>query len=280
MALTIVDPNSTESEHLTSVDVKFSGTHIGGGIYFSANHYPQVGGASTAVPQSSLTGEGETHATVEYDFTLPTGSDPWLAYRVESTGDATITSDDVISVGYDLSLHVGDTITGGDFYDGPAMSLLIANDLSDMFGTVTIVGFPSAANSLDGNNGTMHETSGTLLSTGTTDVGGDAGGFITVDTADVVGGMSGGGNFLDFDADGDGNLETYLIAGTSRTLFTDNPFPIPDTTYVQSTAIAPHYADLASTIEALTGADIRTADDFARMTLLSAQTLGSSLIMV
>ena len=71
MTVTIVDPNTTELRHLASVDVKFSGLHIGGGIYFSANHYPSPGGTSKAVPQRSLIGEDEQHNTVEYDYTLP-----------------------------------------------------------------------------------------------------------------------------------------------------------------------------------------------------------------
>ena len=281
MALQIVDPTSTETEHTTSVDVKHSGTHIGGGIYFSANHFPTPGGTSTAVPQSSLNSEGESHATAEYDFTLPTGDDPWLNYREESTGDSTITSSDVIMVGYDISMHVGDRLSStGEFYDGPAISLLIMNDPTDLSGTVTITGYPTAANSLNGMDGVLHETSGALVSYGTQDVSGDPGGYFTVDVDDVVGGMSGGGNFIDFDADGDGTDETYLIGATSRTVTIDNPFPVPDVTQLQSAAFAPQYADMAATIESLTGLDARTADDFARMTLMSAQTLGSGLTTV
>ena len=35
MPLTTVNPNSSDIEHLASVDVECSGTHIGGGIYLA-----------------------------------------------------------------------------------------------------------------------------------------------------------------------------------------------------------------------------------------------------
>ena len=44
MPLTTVNPNSTDIEHLASVDVEFSGTHIGGGIYLATNHDPNTDG--------------------------------------------------------------------------------------------------------------------------------------------------------------------------------------------------------------------------------------------
>jgi hypothetical protein len=101
MVLEIVDPTSTEIEHLASVDVKFSGAHIGGGIYFSANHNPTPGGSSTAVPQSSLTGEAESHATTELDYTLPTGDEPWDDYRGDIDGDGTL---DFVLAGFDMEV--------------------------------------------------------------------------------------------------------------------------------------------------------------------------------
>lgn len=281
MVLEIVDPTSTEIEHLASVDVKFSGAHIGGGIYFSANHNPTPGGTSTALPQSSLTGEAESHATTELDYTLPTGDDPWDDYRGDIDGDGTL---DFVLAGFDMALHVGDRLAStGEFYDGPSVPLLIANDPNDLSGSVTITGYPSAANSLDGTSGTLHQTNGTLAADGYTDqtVGVDAGGYFIIDDAEAVGGMSGGGNFLDFDADGDGTTETYLIGSTARagTIEDDMTGEVIGT-FVQSTSFSPHYADLAAAIEGLTGVDARTADDFPRMTLLSAQTLGSTLTTV
>ncbi|WP_347864062.1 hypothetical protein [Planktomarina sp.] len=47
--------------------------------------------------------------------------------------------------------------------------------------------------------------------------------------AEAVGGMSGGGTFLDFDADGDGTTETYLVGTTlafGRNYQTAPPCPV------------------------------------------------------
>ncbi|AWD21863.1 Hint domain-containing protein [Fuscovulum blasticum] len=288
MAVEIVDPGSTELIHLASVDVKFSGAHIGGGIYFSANHNPTPGGTNTAIPQRSLDGQAEQHATTEYDYTLPFGGAPWDAYREDTDNNGTL---DYVKAGFDMSLHVGARLSStGQFYDGPAVPLLIANDPNDLFGTVTITGYPSAANSLNGLGGVLHQTTGTLAAgqsiyTGENayveqDVGGDIGGYFTIDDAEALGGMSGGGTFLDYDADGDGVTETYLIGAVARggVAFDENGQIVG--TFVQSASFSPHYADLAATIQSLTGDDARTADDFPRMTLLSAQTAGSTLTTV
>lgn len=278
MALEIVDPDSTEIAHLASVDVKFSGAHIGGGIYFSANHNPAAGGSSSAIPQRSLTGEAESHATTELDYTLPDGDAPWTAYRDDLNGDGT---PDYVKAGFDMSLQVGDRLSStGEFYDGVAVPLLIANDPNDLSGNVTITGYPSAAASLDGTAGTLHQTTGTLSADGYTEqvVGSDVGGYFTIMGAEVVSGMSGGGTFLDFDPDGDGTSETYLIGAVARGGTATSSSGT--TSFVQSTSFSPHYADLAAAIESLSGSDARTADDFPRMTLLSAQSLGSDLTTV
>ncbi|MBL4556533.1 MAG: calcium-binding protein [Rhodobacteraceae bacterium] len=73
--------------------------------------------------------------------------------------------------------------------------------------------------------------------------------------------MSGGGVFIQFDADGDGAGETYVIG----TLFARANFG----TLAYATSIAPHYHDLAA---ALAADGSRDADDFEqRMVLLSGQ---------
>ena len=281
MTLEIVDPASTEIEHLTSVDVQFSGTHIGGGIYLATNHNPNTNGRiSEAIPQRSLNGEAEAHDATEIDYVVDTGADP-DSYRDDTNDDG---RPDAAFAGFDTSLFHGDRLAStSEFYDGPAIPLLIANDPNDLSGNVTVAGYPSANNSLDDTNGTLHQTTGTLSSGGYTQqtVGTDEGGFFTIDDAEAVGGMSGGGTFLDFDADSDGTDETYLIATTSRAgTITDEDTGDVLGTFVQSASISPHYADLAAAIEGLTGDDARTADDFPRMTLLSAQTSGSTLTTV
>lgn len=279
MALVIVDPAKVELEHLAAVDVKFSGAHIGGGIYFSANHDPAPGGGSRAIPQRSLLAEAEEHRTNEYEFTLRDGTAPWDDYRDDTNGDGT---PDFVKAGFDIGLQVGQRLSStGEFYDGPAAPLLIANDPRDLSGTVTITGYPSAANALNGQEGTLHQTSGELFPGTYTEqeVNGDIGGFFTIYGAEAPGGMSGSGSYLDFDPDGDGIAQTYLIGAVARSgSVTDifgNTVPL-----VQSTAFSPHYQDLAQTIQSLPDTIARSADDFPRMTLLSAQTPGSTATTV
>ena len=279
MTLVIVDPASVELEHLSAVDVKFSGAHIGGGIYFSANHDPALGGGSKAIPQRSLDDQAPQHKTNEYEFTLRDGTSPWTAYRDDLDGDG---NKDFVKAGFDIGLQVGHRLTStGDFYDGPAAPLLIANDPGDLTGTVTITGYPSADGSLNGRDGVLHETSGTLSQGGYTQqqVNGDIGGYFTIQGAEVTGGMSGSGNYLDFDPDGDGQSQTYLIGAVARAgTMTDSSGNVQH--FAQSTSFSPHYADLAETIQSLSSANARVADDFPRMTMLSAQTQGASATTV
>jgi hypothetical protein len=279
MVIEIVDPSSTDIAHLASVDVRHSGVHIGDGIYFSTNHKPSSGGSVDAIPQRSLDGEGELHATTGINFTISAAEDP-NAYLEDINGDGIL---DYSIAGFDVDLNIDDRLSStGNFYEGPSAPLLIANDPNDLFGAVTITGYPSAANSLDGTNGTLHQSTGTLAVGGYTSqtVGGDEGGYFTIADAAAVGGMSGGGNFLDFDPDGDGTTETYLIGTVSRAGAIINPGTANDWLFIQSTSISTHYADLAAAIEGLTSDAARVADDFGRNVLLSAQTAGSTLTMV
>ncbi|WP_378944111.1 Hint domain-containing protein [Paracoccus sp. R86501] len=279
MTLVIVDPATVELEHLAAVDVKFSGAHIGGGIYFSANHNPAPGGGSNAIPQRSLDDQVEQHKTNEFEFTLRGGTAPWNDYRDDTDGNGT---PDFVKAGFDIGLQVGQRLgSTGQFYDGPAAPLLIANDPNDLVGTVTITGYPSADVSLNGQDGVLHQTSGDLLPGGYTEqiVGGDIGGFFTILGAEAVGGMSGSGNFLDFDPDGDGQSDTFLIGAVARSGSLTQPSG-ETLSLVQSTSFSPHYQDLAQTIQALSGGNIRDADDFPRMTMLSAQTLGATATTV
>lgn len=267
MTLTAVNQNSTLLAHLASVEVKDSGVHIGGGIYLSDNHDPHPGGTYTAVPRQGLADPAEAHATTEIDFTLPAGEDPWTDYR-----DPNPDGIDFIKVGFDASLHVGARLSDGDFYDGPAVPLLIAADPDDLSGPVTVTGYPADP----AYGGALYQTSGALLGYATQTVNGDTGGYFTIDTPDVVGGMSGGGNFLDYDADGDGTAETYLIGLTSRGVRVTTPGPSFGDIRLQSTALMTFYDDLAAHLQALTGPAARDAEDFPRMVLLSGQTPGSA----
>jgi len=279
MVLTTVASNSAELRHLASVDVKFSGAHIGGGIFFSANHNPTPGGSSTAIPQRSLDGEFAAINTTELDFTLPTGGDPWTDYR-DVDGDPATT--DWVKTGFDISLHVGDTVAGGGFYDGPSVPLLIANDPSDLLigaPAVFTTGYPNREtdfNGVDivpGSIGQLHESSGTLSAYVEQNVTGDDGGWFFVSGAQAVGGMSGGPLFMDYDPDGDGVSDTFLIGSVAGV----------NDSGLAGASFSPHYADLAAAIEGLAGPALRDADDFGRFTLLSAQTAqtpGSPLTVV
>ena len=143
MPLTTVNPNSTDIEHLASVDVEFSGTHIGGGIYLATNHNPNTDGrVRTAIPQRSLNGEAEPHSTTEIDYVVDNGANP-NDYLDDIDNDGI---GDVTYAGFDTSLFAGDRLAStGEFYDGPAISMLIANDPNDLTGNVTILGYPIAA---------------------------------------------------------------------------------------------------------------------------------------
>lgn len=273
MTITLVDPNSTEIEHLASVDVKFSGAHLGGGIYFSANHNPREGGTSTAVPQRSLDGEAESHATIEVEVTLPEDGAPWTEYRDDLNGDGT---PDNVLAGFDISLHIGAHLSDSEFYGGPSIPMLIATDPNDLFGDVLITGYPNSKSSLTGEAGVLHQSEGILASGNYTEqvVGGDVGGFFTALGPQAVSGMSGGGLFLNFDVDGDGIGEDFVIGAVSRA------GQINGVNAIQAAAFAPHYHDIADAIHVLTGDAARDADDFPRMTLISAQTFGSDLTTV
>lgn len=278
MAVRIVDPASQELVHLASVDVKFSGAHLGGGIYFSANHNPTPGGAADAVPQSSLIGQAERHLTTELDYTLPADSATWGAYREDTDRDGV---PDNVLAGFDMSLHVGARLSSGEFYAGPSAPLLIANDPDDLFGMVTVTGYPNATVSLDKQNGTLHESTGWLSPGAHIEqwVGEDQGGYFHITGAEILGGMSGGATFLEFDVDGDGATETYLIGSIARASSFRLPGQEPFFS-ASATSFSPHYADLAAAIEGLEGDAARTADDFGRMVLMSAQTPGSALTTV
>ncbi len=263
MTYSVVDPSTTELAHLASVDVKHSGVHIGGGIYFAANHYPTPGGTGTAVPERSLDGEAPKHSTIEHDYTLPEGQS-W---------DAWTDNTNLVATGWDQSMHVGSRLADGNFYSGPAAPMLIMADPADYFGgagDVTVTGFPNATASLTGESGVLHESTGTLSYYTEQTIGGDTGGYFTVTGAVAYNGMSGGGVFLEHDVDGDGQTETYLIGTASRT----------GPNRVDATAIAPHYDELAQEIQGLEGDAARTADDFGRMTLMSGQSAGSAYTFV
>lgn len=266
MTLSVVAPDSIGIAYQSAVDVQFSGVHIGSGIYLGTNHRPfDTGLNATAIPERSLDGQAEAHNAVESEFVVAAGANPDL-YREDTNGNGSL---DATQAGYDVSAFYGEPLAStGEVYDGPAAPMLIAADPIDLYGDVIITGYPGTA-------GVLYETSGTLAAGDylAQEVNGDPGGAYLIVGAEAVGGMSGGGNYLQFDPDGDSVLDTYLIATSSRggTITLDDG---STQNAVLSTAIAPHYADLASNIETHFGAAL-DPNDFSRVTILSGQSLSS-----
>jgi hypothetical protein len=260
VSLTLVSDDTGDAAFLASAKVKSSGAHFGAGVFLSHNHNPYSTNASSATPQLGLDGAAaEATPTTAYDFTLPDDPAAWDPYWDSEAGYWAVS-------GFDVSLQVGASI-----YGGPSAPLLIANDPSDLYGTVTVTGYPSVSDDPFVTDPAMVDDlcydradfPGGLTHVATS-VDGDAGGYFALPGVEVAGGMSGGGVFIDFDADGDGTGETYLIG----TLFARANFG----TLAYATSIAPHYHDLAA---ALAADGSRDADDFEhRMVLLSGQDAG------
>jgi Ca2+-binding RTX toxin-like protein/ribosomal protein L20 len=177
--------------------------------------------------------------------------------------------------GFDSSLHVG-----AEFYGGPSVPLLIANDPSDLYGTVTTAGYPVNDSHPDidpGDVGLMAQST-TSVAPGAsaytaTEVNGDPGGVFLITGLDAAPGMSGGGLFIEFDPDGAGPIGTgtYLIGSLYAASWV-GPDP-----YILATALAPHYGDLTATLLA---DGTRTASDFEHnMVLLSGQDAGDSHVV-
>jgi Ca2+-binding RTX toxin-like protein len=261
VSLALVPDGTAEPAFLASVRMQFSGTHIGAGVYVAHNHDPTGDGDVAAiVPQQGLDGTVELSVpgTTHYDFTLPPDPADWEPYY---NGAWQID-------GFDASLHVGDQL-----YTGPSVPLLIANDPSDLHGTVTAAGYP--VNTLtdgvtDGMIGdlvfdTVSIAPGGMVHVGTMADGSDPGGFFQIAGLTAAQGMSGGGLFIDFDPDGAGlpASGTYLI-GSLYAAGTQGDLPL-----AFATSLASHYHDLAA---ALLADGSRGADDFEHpMVLLSGQ---------
>ncbi|MFV0408846.1 MAG: Hint domain-containing protein [Paracoccus sp. (in: a-proteobacteria)] len=270
MTLTIIDPTSEEIRHLSMVQVKFSGVHIGGGIYLTADHFPAPGGSSNAVPQRGLDGAQASHPTTEYDFTMPADTSLWPDYLQDDDDPETA---DPVMIGYDMAMHV-DERTGGDRYDGPAAPMLIMADQSDLLGaSSSITGYPGTPPDGGASRSVPYETTGTILDYEEENVNDDIGRYWVIDGASVVGGMSGSGTWTGYTTP-DGDIGDYLI-GTVSSLYTSS-----DTISAGYGALSPdissQYHDLAAAIEGLTGDDARSADDFARNVLMTGQSPGTA----
>lgn len=255
MTLTeLTDQNSLYYE--TAVDVRWSGVHIGGGIYLSANHTPKTTDADSYNVTSADGSFSDT--TTQYDITLPDNTALWPNFRDDLNSDGV---PDTIKYTYDIGMHVGSMD-----YDGTAAPMLIALDPADISGEVTVVGQ---------SGGVWYESTGSYngLYAYQTINNVDGSAYI-IEGATAISGMSGGGNFLSFDPNGDGIYEDYLISVNSRSgkMTIDGV----ETDVVVGTSISTFYDDI--TTQAYI--DGRTADDFARATIIAGQSVGSSLTTV
>lgn len=270
MALTPVDPASSEIGHLSAVQVKFSGVHIGGGIYLTANHFPAAGGAGTAIPMRGLDGESPSHPTLESDFTMPADIGAWPDYLADDDNPATT---DPVLVGFDMAAHL-DIRSEGLRYDGPAAPMLIMADAADLVGMgASVMGYPVSPPNGEPARSTLYESQGQIILAGEEEVAEDLGRYWIVDGATALNGMSGGGTWVSYETP-DGVTADYLIGTLSRIYETEDPVS-PAGFGAISVDISAQYHDLAAMIEGLTGDQARSADDFARNLLMAGQGAGS-----
>ncbi|MEM9061692.1 MAG: hypothetical protein AAGD13_14625 [Pseudomonadota bacterium] len=260
---TPVDVNTTDVRALAtaSVDRTQSGVtsdqdgtlvHIGAGLYLSAGHvffqFVNPDAPRSAEDYRVTTAAGlaspSTHTVTGPDFSSTFENHGW-----GTTGGADISS-----------------VVTPDTTD-VSIPMIIYADPDEASGTLTTFGFP-VDGGFDGS--TMVEVTGTLATNSHLTVP-TGNGDMTVLSSNigmqVYSGQSGSGMWLTNDVDGDGFQETYLAGIVSL-----------DIQYVgglHSTGFEPLgdiYTQLGATIDAA-GLD---ADDFARATLVSGQTLGSA----
>ncbi|MEL6999496.1 MAG: calcium-binding protein [Pseudomonadota bacterium] len=260
---TPVDTNTTDARALATASVDRTrnettsdqdGTlvHIGGGLYLSAGHvffqFVNPDAPRSADDYRLMTGEGLV-APLTHTIAGPDFSDTFTNHGWGTEGGS-----DISSV---LSADATDV----------SIPMIIYADPNEASGTLATYGFP-VDGGFDGS--TMVEVSGTLATNSHLTVP-TGNGDMTVLTSNigmqVYSGQSGSGMWLTNDMDGDGVQETYLAGIVSL-----------DIQYVgglHSTGFEPLgdiYTELGATIDAAG----LNADDFARATLVSGQTLGSA----
>jgi Ca2+-binding RTX toxin-like protein len=230
--------------------------HIGGGAYLTAGHvlyqYVNPGSVRNADSYTLHVAEGLTGA---YDVTV---GQPQFAETFTNFGWGTPDAPDAA-----LALTADTTDV--------SIPMLVYADPNDAAGTLTSFGFP-VAGGFDGE--TMVEVTGNLTTNSHTTVStgnGDQTVLISDIGMQVYSGQSGSGVWITNDVDGDGVQETYLAGTVSL-----------DIQYVgglHATGFEPlgdYYALLGAQIEAAGIA----ATEFARATLVSGQSLGSSATSV
>ncbi|MEO1539889.1 MAG: hypothetical protein AAFU59_05870 [Pseudomonadota bacterium] len=233
-----VSRDSDHPMHLNAARATFSAVYLGGGLYVTANHFPQEGRVTEVIRAAGLAAEELPVSATDAHITLPEDPESWRQF-LDNSGS-------VLDPAFDLALKVApdDARTGA--------RLVLAADPADYAGTVTFVGYAERA------AGALVESTGDL----------ELGQFVPRQIADrtgaffvaygttVTGGMSGGGMWLELG--GQPFLAGIAVrAGESQAV---------------ASAIAPFYGEIARVAER----EGRSADHFARPLLLAAQRPGSA----
>ena len=232
--LTAVDPNTTEEIFLALAKMKFSNTHIGGGFFTGANH-------GMGYSEEDFDGRDRSG-------TLHTGLDGQTP--ITATGNF-IYENEWGTGGIDTRMWYVETE-----FDAPAIPLLIMADPSDL------VGYSTVAAGIPGNS-----TSGTMAYSTGTITGINGWGYVS--SADVGGGMSGSGLYVEIDTDGDGEKEYFVVGSLARSSYGGTQVEeLPGTEYgngYYTDYTQDFYHQLAGHME-LVGVN---PDDLPRYTLMS-----------
>ena len=264
---TPVDDNTTDAHALAtaSVDRTRNGAtndqdgtlvHIGGGLYLSAGHvffqFVNPDAPRTAEDYRVTTAEGlaslATHTVIGPDF-----SDTFVNHGWGTEG------------GSDISSVLTPDTTDVD------IPMIIYADANDASGALTTYGYP-----VDGgfDGATMVEVTGNLTAGSHQDIptgNGDMSVLVSDIGMQVFSGQSGSGVWLTNDIDGDGLQESYLAG-----IVTLDVQYVGDLHATGFEPLGDIYAELGNTIDTAG----LSADDFARATLVSGQSLASSFTEV
>ena len=267
MAEQIVASDTTEEAALAtaSIDRERNGSSddnsgtligIGGGVFLTAGHvlyqYANPGSVRTADAYHLTVGEGlDSNRLVSVD-------DSVFSTTFTNHGWGTTGGSDIASA------------VTADTTDG-SIPMVIYADANDAAGSLTVYGYPNAGG-YDGS--TMVEVTGNLTANSHQDIA-TGNGNMSVLVSDIgmqiYSGHSGSGTFLTNDIDGDGVQETYLAGIVSL-----------DVQYVgglHATGFEPLGDIYAALGETISNAGL-SANEFARATLVSGQSLASSFTTV
>ncbi|MEL6677574.1 MAG: hypothetical protein AAFQ51_02640, partial [Pseudomonadota bacterium] len=218
--------DSTLPLHLNAARARFSAVYLGGGLYLTANHFPQEGVVTEVTRAAGLAAADGAVQAVDAHITLPEDPGTWRQFLDRSGG--------ALDPAFDLAVKVGPA----DIRSGAR--LLLAADPVDYAGQVTFVGYAVAMdNALVESTGEIPP--GRLVPR---QIAGRAGAFFVAEGARVTGGMSGGGMWLKLG--GRDYLAGIAVRAGDGITF--------------ASAIAPFYGEIA----ALAEAEGRAADHFAR----------------